>query len=152
MLSVALYWAAWFVQWSLFCHVLAVIDTSIPRLSAWLIWSDGLRPLRVRIRNSINHTSKKLAAKGVKVCSRNRSVEEVRHLRLNTLNHLLNHHLHFRETNKQRIVFSQSSRPRWWRGKRGVENKGRKPDSVSTATLIDILQVEQLSSGLTTAS
>lgn len=26
------------------------------------------------------------------------------------------------------------------------------PDSVSTATLIDILQVEQLSSGLTTAS
>lgn len=37
-------------------------------------------------------------------------------------------------------------------GKRTVENKGGEPDSVATATLIDILQVEQLSSGLTAAS
>lgn len=36
--------------------------------------------------------------------------------------------------------------------KRGLENEREEPDSVSTATLIDILQVEQLSSGLTTAS
>lgn len=37
-------------------------------------------------------------------------------------------------------------------GKRGVENKRGEPDLVSTATLIDILQVEQLSSSLATAS
>lgn len=36
--------------------------------------------------------------------------------------------------------------------KRGAENKRGEPDLVSTATLIDILQVEQLSSGLATAS
>lgn len=65
-------------------------------------------------------------------------------------------HLHLRETNKQTPdhVQNRNSHMQDQDGgrKRRVENKGGEPDSVSTATLIDILQVEQLSSGLTTAS
>lgn len=62
-------------------------------------------------------------------------------------------HLHLGESNKHWLTFTQCTATRKSAGrKKRAENKGGEPDAVSTATLIDILQVEQLSSGLTTAS
>lgn len=147
-LSLVLYRAAWFVQCLLLCHVLAVIDTSIQRLSVWLIWSDSRRRPRVRILNPISHTSEKLAASGATENPFNRRVQLKSSLRSYVWAGWR------KQTNKQTNTASCSGLkpPLAKQRKRTVENKGGEPDSVSTATLIDILQVEQLSSGLTTAS
>lgn len=143
------HWAAWFVQCSLFCHVLAVIDTSIPRLSAWLIWSDSLRHLGVCICNSISHTSNKLAAKGAKDQFKN-----FNHIQIVTPCVSLMIHLHFGKP-QHLIMFTPwtaTCKTKTMEAKDEWKNKGGEPYSVSTATMIDILQVEQLSSDLTAAS
>lgn len=103
------------------------------------------------ICNSISYVSKKLATGGgktvlkVKLCVNICSLYEADDLfRLWRGKHTL------------LIVFCLIAGTMWWTGeKRKAEEKtGREgeSESVSTATLIDILQVEQLSSGLTAGS
>lgn len=92
----------------------------------------------------------KLAAKGAKASS----CKNLNNIQTLTPRASLMSHLHFRESNKHwnHVRFMNEHMQDKKKKREGWKIMEGEPDSVSTATLIDILQVEQLSSGLTTAS